>query len=770
MLNKTKTPNTLDVALSYLATNPDCFLFPITKLAKYPPCFDDNLKRASNDPAQIKKWAARFPGCNWGLACAKSNRIVVDVDRKEGKVGQRTFDDLDLDYGFPPTRTVDTPSGGLHLYYRCEPGQHVNALGKSGFGLDVDSTNYVLIPGCELASGGSYRDAAPLLHKGEEGNGEDTPCPDWFWKFLRKREKTEHGPDAAAVVEEDQSHNIEWAIHFLKNDADPAIEGRGGELTTLKTAMALRDHGISRTQAKMLMADHYNIVGTCDPLWADTDLDKKVDNAYDYANINAPGSATAEAQFAADDPYADETDEERILREQKEKAAQEKNAKLPKRAPGDDFIYYRPENKCIYLPTGDMWPRESVSASTKKGTLLKITKERHVSVMTWAPGHPQIIYDKIVNQDWIEHPGANTYNLYRPAIIKGGVAKEAKPWREHLRNLYPTDAEYMENWFAHRVQRPGDKINSALVMGGPTRTGKDTILEPVKYAVGPHNFVEITASQAMEPKFNAFLQAVILRVSEARDFGDKNRYSFYEHWKPWLAAPPDVLMVADKNVKAHPIFNCFGQIVTSNHKYGGLYLPSDDARNYVAWSEIVREMILATFGEDYFDRLWRWYAVTRDKAGLRHVAQFLSERDLSKFNPKAPPPLTEAWHAMVQSHMNTADQELGDVIERMPPILSDEPTAPVEAFTASQLHDFAFTHKFYSVADSLTGVKAMTALPRRLGDHGFEAMMNRGAKDGRWKVGGRHADIYARRALPMQQRLAAVDKVIANARKKAVAQ
>ena len=69
---------------------------------------------------------------------------------------------------------------------------------------------------------------------------------------------------------------------------------------------------------------------------------------------------------------------------------------------------------------------------------------------------------------------------------------------------------------AHRVQRPQEKINHALVLGGAQGIGKDTLLEPVKYAVGSWNFREVSPQQAMG-RFNGFLKAVILRVSEARD-------------------------------------------------------------------------------------------------------------------------------------------------------------------------------------------------------------------------------------------------------------
>ena len=74
------------------------------------------------------------------------------------------------------------------------------------------------------------------------------------------------------------------------------------------------------------------------------------------------------------------------------------------------------------------------------------------------------------------------------------------------------------------------------MLGGNQGVGKDTILEPVKNAIGPWNFSEVSPTQMMG-RFNGFLKSVILRVSEARDLGDSDRYAFYEHMKPIIAAP-----------------------------------------------------------------------------------------------------------------------------------------------------------------------------------------------------------------------------------------
>ena len=140
------------------------------------------------------------------------------------------------------------------------------------------------------------------------------------------------------------------------------------------------------------------------------------------------------------------------------------------------------------------------------------------------------INDKVVAEGgWIDKPGAICLNLYRPPTLIGEAGK-AKPWLDHVRKIYPNDADHIIKWLAHRVQRPADKINHALFLGGAQGIGKDTLLEPVKHAVGPWNFAEVSPTQ-MLGRFNGFLKSVILRVSEARDLGETNRFAFYDHMK-----------------------------------------------------------------------------------------------------------------------------------------------------------------------------------------------------------------------------------------------
>jgi hypothetical protein len=129
------------------------------------------------------------------------------------------------------------------------------------------------------------------------------PVPAWVAEMCRK--PTQPVADSQApVVEPDQPANAAWAVHYLKNDAPIAIEGRGGELTTLaRVAGVLKDHGISEDTALQLMLDHWN--DRCEPPWEFEELKVKVHNAYLYCKQSAPGADTAESDFAGPSEYDD---------------------------------------------------------------------------------------------------------------------------------------------------------------------------------------------------------------------------------------------------------------------------------------------------------------------------------------------------------------------------------------------------------------------------------------------------------------------------------
>ena len=70
-------------------------------------------------------------------------------------------------------------------------------------------------------------------------------------------------------------------------------------------------------------------------------------------------------------------------------------------------------------------------------------------MMTWAPGMPMIIADRLIAEGgWIERKGVSCFNLYRPPTIKLGDADKAGPWVELVHKVYPNDADHIIKWFA----------------------------------------------------------------------------------------------------------------------------------------------------------------------------------------------------------------------------------------------------------------------------------------------------------------------------------
>jgi hypothetical protein len=187
-----------------------------------------------------------------------------------------------------------------------------------------------------------------------------------------------------------------------------------------------------------------------------------------------------------------------------------------------------------------------ISANEVVKPSIWLDQEQSVEQMTWAPGLPMVIENRLVAKGgWIERNGVACFNLYIPPTIELGDPNDVEMWLTHIKTVYPDDADHIITWCAHRRQKPEEKINHALFLGGGVGIGKDTILEPVKHAVGAWNFSERSAKK-MLGRFNEHAKNVILRVGEVRDLGDISRYEFHDAMKVYTAAPPDVLHVDEK--------------------------------------------------------------------------------------------------------------------------------------------------------------------------------------------------------------------------------
>jgi hypothetical protein len=252
------------------------FVFPIKKNAKVPPLVTDWEHNASDDTMQILVWSEKHPGCNWGLATGPSNLTVVDIDPKNG--GMKTFNELkeNPETPFPPTFTVKTQSGGIHLYYQGPtPKSSANKLGP---GIDTRSTGgYVVLLGSKTPKG-EYS-----IYKGDTPH-TDTPAPLPAWIAPRigaAREKTA----APAPLSLDDPADIARAASWRVKEAPI-------DVPAYQIAARVKDFGLSEDFCINLMWELY--AGRCDEPWEYDVLHQKIKNAYRYGQ-NPPGVDSLDA-------------------------------------------------------------------------------------------------------------------------------------------------------------------------------------------------------------------------------------------------------------------------------------------------------------------------------------------------------------------------------------------------------------------------------------------------------------------------------------------
>ena len=161
------THRQLDAALA--AAGRGWPVFPLLPDRKRPrPQLTDWEARATVDAERIRSWWARHPGDNIGLATGPAGLLVVDLDQARpddtppaewagATGGADVLDALAAQHGedVPDTWTVETPSGGRHLYYRAPKsgGPWRNTAGRAGWHIDTRAGGgYVVAAGSTIDS------------------------------------------------------------------------------------------------------------------------------------------------------------------------------------------------------------------------------------------------------------------------------------------------------------------------------------------------------------------------------------------------------------------------------------------------------------------------------------------------------------------------------------------------------------------------------------------------------------------------------------------
>jgi hypothetical protein len=227
------------------------------------PAVKGGFHTASSDPAQIDAWWGENPDYNLAIEPEAAGWCVVDLDGEEG-IG--TAEALGLSPAL--TRSVATPSGGLHLYFN---GSLPPSVRKLGPGIDTrGQRSYVLVPP-------SVVNGKPYIDRG----GKQADLPAWVTERLGSVERPKlAAPDG---IELDTPENVARARSYLARILK--AEGPWGQEDppdTFAIAATVKDLGLSPEKATDLMMAE---LSEDEREW----LTKTVENAFEYGQ-NEPGA------------------------------------------------------------------------------------------------------------------------------------------------------------------------------------------------------------------------------------------------------------------------------------------------------------------------------------------------------------------------------------------------------------------------------------------------------------------------------------------------
>lgn len=269
-----------------------------------------------------------------------------------------------------------------------------------------------------------------------------------------------------------------------------------------------------------------------------------------------------------------------------------------------------------------------------------------VTGITYAAGETVLVSreGQVYGNRWINQ---------RPVATTGN----ARVWLEHVERMMPdpVEREHVLDVMAFKLQHPNQKINHAVLHIGHPGSGKDTMWQPFLWGIGGESLgnVSIVRNEEIQSQWGYALESEVMVFEELRQAEAKDRRALENHLKPIIAAPPEFLSINRKGLHPYQALNRIFVLAFSNERVP-LSLAGDDRRWFVTYSEAPR------MTEAEGRAIWDWYKA----GGLAVAAGWLYERDVSRFNPGAAPPLTEAKIIMIEQGRSTAESYLVEMIER----------------------------------------------------------------------------------------------------------
>jgi len=196
--------------------------------------------------------------------------FVIDVDVKNGKRGYEGLALACAGRPLPPTLTVPTPSGGLHIYYAIPDGLPVpNSQSRLADGVDVRGEGgYVVAAGTTHKNGGTYGPA----------QGEMAVAPEWLLALVRPERQGQLVTVDGLPMSPDEIKAREALFRADCETWPPAVEGQGGSDVTWHLAIrGAKHYGLPQSGVARVLWETYN--RRCLPPWSADEIAHKAGDA-----------------------------------------------------------------------------------------------------------------------------------------------------------------------------------------------------------------------------------------------------------------------------------------------------------------------------------------------------------------------------------------------------------------------------------------------------------------------------------------------------------
>jgi hypothetical protein len=270
---------------------------------------------------------------------------------------------------------------------------------------------------------------------------------------------------------------------------------------------------------------------------------------------------------------------------------------------------------------------------------LKWPMRRVVDKLSYMPGQDRFFEEDgllFLNQwkGWGVKPAKGNVKPFLDLVdyLFEGAEKEAKQW--------------FLDWCAYPIQFPGTKLFSAVIVHGRmTGTGK-TLLGYTLARIYGQNFIKIKSKDLYDTWWAENRQFVL-----GDEISGSDKRAEADMMKAMITQ--EEVNINIKYIPQFSIPDCVNYYLTSNHA-DALFLEDEDRRFFV------HEVQGGPLDDSFYANYDRWL---KKEHGASFLMQWMLDRDLSNFNPKAPAMRTAARERMILSGKSDLDTWLVEMRE-----------------------------------------------------------------------------------------------------------